>query len=293
MNNVLLSIISGVVGFASGSGVTELLHKGKDRKMSAIEKAVCEFHTNDTFRKIKDLDKRDEISNRFVSIIEKAYQTKSSKEAIFIMTTELGILQENMLLITEDDNYDDYKEVTDGFSEENREDFHEGFNENTEETDYREDVSEEEQSPVLSQETVPVEDDDDPHDINVQGDEVSGYEYDDDVDDVEESQTQMTEEAIALETTPENEIDEEKFSELLHEYGKPLLEKYGDQYEDRLLRMLDRMSSTYVTKAVVNDYSNKLRSALECPDKVRGVKKLTSAINGFFKLFPPDADLYR
>lgn len=300
MNNIIVGLISGIAGFVSGSGVTEWFHRGKDRRVDEIEKAVVTFHNNESFKQITDMEKRDAISDRFISIIEKAYRTKT-KDAIFIMNAELGILYsgiecivssndshteepvEMVIHVTEVDNDDnltddfepvaentddDYREVIldDRYiCTENHEVIHENYNEVTEEAATGEDMSEEEQSSVQTPEDVPVEDDED---------------YDDDKVN------------HALEETPEDDVDDAKFSALIMSHVRPLIEKFGDRFEDRLVRMADRLASTYVNESVYNEYTGKLMAILKYQTGEKGERKLENLMDRFFSLFPRDAELF-
>lgn len=157
------------------------------------------------------------------------------------------------------DEADRYKEVDDNgkyFSEENSKDICEGDISNKQENNMDVKLSKEEQSPIQSQEDVQIDDD----------------------------------AAVTEEEHVEYDIDDELFSSLIETFVNPLMEKYGDQYEDRLVKMIDILSRSTTDPSVFTEYSTKLSAIKTYQDGDKGKGKLNEVISNFFSMFLSESD---
>lgn len=86
------------------------------------------------------------------------------------------------------------------------------------------------------------------------------------------------------------EFDDDVFSFLLDKFVRPLIEKYGDEYEDRLVEMANVLSSSSINKVVYDEYTTKLKAILHYQTGEKGKRKLDIVISAFFSIVPIDSD---
>ena len=86
------------------------------------------------------------------------------------------------------------------------------------------------------------------------------------------------------------EFDDDVFSFLLDKFVRPLIEKYGDEYEDRLVEMANVLSSSSINKVVYDEYTTKLKAILHYQTGEKGKRKLDIVISAFFSIVTIDSD---
>ena len=104
-----------------------------------------------------------------------------------------------------------------------------------------------------------------------------------------EISSEMEEQAVS-EENHEDEVDEEAFTKLVRIFISPLLEKYGDEYEDRLVKMAGILSSISINEDVYDEYTTKFKAILHYQNGDKGKRKLNETISNFFSIFPSGSD---
>lgn len=97
------------------------------------------------------------------------------------------------------------------------------------------------------------------------------------------------------ETTPntnenaeEDDIDEDKFSILSKDIITPLVERYGEEFEETLIKTCYSLSNKNTSKEVYDYYTLKLQAIVKYQKDVKNGKKLINILNSYPKL--PDVN---
>lgn len=84
----------------------------------------------------------------------------------------------------------------------------------------------------------------------------------------------------------EDEIDEDSFSKMIKDFVNPLIDKFGVEYEDNLVKMVDMLAKTTIDPDVYDQYTTRMASIVKFQSGEKGKRKLDKLITEFFSIYP-------
>jgi len=315
MKNLVIGTISGIIGVLTGMVIKEMMNKNLDETKKVIDNTL-DTEVEQLFEKIGDPVQKRGFIQQFHNIIKEGYHAKTTAE-VLAAHGELQMLLKDigdLVDMTDDDDADsdlsdDDKALLEtylrslGLQLEEALKLNKGVvepavNENLihpvkitpddAERYKEEDNNDGDDSSETSIESVPEPELNEEQEIAA-GEELSKEEQ----SPVEPSETVQVEDVPVTTEMDEyvDHVDDNKFSTLLKYFVRPLLDRYGDDYEDRLLRMIEILSDVGMDTVTYDEYTTKLKAVVNYhQNNEKGKRKLNNIISSFFSMYPSGSD---
>lgn len=325
MKNIIVGLISGAIGVVTGFIIKDAMYQKVEKTKEFID-STLDNNPEEIFDRIDDPVQKRAFVQKYCDMVKEGYHSTKDEDVMKAYTDLQNFIRDVIVLtndeIEENIDYEREKELEENLDRERGKELFIsymkslGIQINNPETKELKSVLVNEEKhvekPLIHPVKITVDEANRYKEVDENGEDISTTDTED-ISEIEletEPETDMEEELpkeeqsiiqpqevvpvkeeVAITEDCEDNVDDEKFTTLLRYFVKPLLDRYGDDYEDRLLKMIELLSRTTTDVGTYDTYTTKLKAIVNYhKDDEKGKRKLNNVISNFFSMYPSDSD---